>query len=332
MRILKIFFSSLLIIGLLLVIAVFFGRGLLLSIASQQLQQAQEQLSKHAHLTACREQFTSSDQAWGQLRFTDARHYQLETVCSDFVKKPIVLDQRSLPLLVRKSAGASGFTFDEEQNPSQITLSCLGKKIVVFSEENQLDTAQEAPNLSYVAGPPASCQAFSYQCCREEVQQGVGTVQSLAEDCPRSCYASCQGRPLIVSFVGRPITHANSQQVEVQAGLPASFAFVVSDGQQELFADQLVAKSPAGSQWWQAILTALGQAEPAAVAQAPIITTIDFGDGQDYQTEDLQDTIEHVYTCKTDTCYFTAQISALDQLGSQAVSNESSQITVKVYR
>jgi hypothetical protein len=343
MRVLRIFLSSIGLIAVLLFIAIFFGREFLLIMAANRLQNDQANLAKQSNISQCQDSFALAREAWSQIRFINDREYNLETVCSDFVKKPILLEAKKLPLFVKKSAGTSGFIFDESANPSQLTLTCFGKILTVYSEANELGYGNP-PALTYSEGPESNCSAFNYRCCQNEVEQGMGSVQSLASDCPKSCYASCQARPLLLSFNGRPVSDADSKMVEIRSGRTASFAYVLSDGQQELFANQvfepsgqvnqqattsLVAKKDALGDFFNQLMT-IFNSEASNKAQLPITTIIYFGDGESYQASDLQGEVEHVYTCNSKTCIFEARLEAQDAAAIPNLSNELSRLTVKV--
>jgi len=163
----------------------------------------------------------------------------------------------------------------------------------------------------------------------------------LASDCPKGCFESCQARPLVLSFNGRPISNANSKLVEVKAGQLVTLAFVLSDGQQELFADQVMAprteeaivsleqKKQNVGQFFDQLMTLFSD-DKQKTAELPITTTVLFGDGQSYQTEDLQGAVEHVYTCKTKTCLFETKLEAQDAALVSAISNELTTLTIKV--
>jgi len=343
MRTLRIFFLSFLFFALLIFLAIFFGRELLLIMAANRLQKDQEQLLKQSNSSQCQDSFALSKSSWGQIRFINHREYNLETVCSDFVKKPVLLEAKKLPLFVKKSAGTSGFIFDDNANPSQLTLSSFGKEITVYSEANELAYGK-TPALTYVEGPISSCQAFNYQCCQAEAEQGIGEKQPLASDCPKSCYASCQPRPLVLSFNAYPVSDVDNNLVEIKSGRTVTFAYVVSDGQQELFADQLLepdelttsSATESLNQKKQGLshffdqLMALFNADSSHQAELPITTTIYFGDGQSYQTTDLQGQVEHLYTCKTKSCIFEARLEAQDAAAITSSASELSQLTIKV--
>ena len=43
-----------------------------------------------------------------------------------------------------------------------------------------------------------NCEGFNYQCCQNDIEQGVGTRQELATDCAKTCFRAVgQGRSLL---------------------------------------------------------------------------------------------------------------------------------------
>jgi hypothetical protein len=336
MRIIRILFSTLLFILFLLFIGIFLGREILLTMAIKDLQRAAAFLEKTPHLHSCQDGFSISTEAWGQIRFENERDYYLESVCNSFASKPILLEERQLPMFVKKSAGTSGFVFDQQKNPSQITLTIFGKEIAVYSEDNQLFSGQ-APQLSYATGPVSSCQAFNYRCCQEEVEKGVGEVQALASDCPKSCFKSCAPRPLIVSFNATSPNLADSSNIVINSGQAINFSFVVSDGRQELFSDQVLDNQEktglaALSNRLHNVVTIfdkLNNDKDQKLLQ-PITTTIFFGDGQNFSTQHLQGLVEHVYTCNNKVCVFEAWLEAKDARSTPSLLTELGRLTITV--
>lgn len=334
MRIIRIFFSTFIFLLLFILMGIFLGREILLTMAVSDLKRASVFLREERHLANCQDGFSISPDAWGQLRFENERDYHLETVCSSFSTKPVFLEERQLPVFVKKSAGASGFIFNQEKNPSQITLTSFGKEITVYSENNQLYSGK-VPELSYTIGPASSCQAFNYYCCREEVEKGTGELQSLATDCPKSCFKSCLPRPLVLSFNAAGLSLANNRMLVTNSGRKNTFTFVVSDGKQELFSNQVMSNSnlsglAALKARVQNFIGIFSKLDSGQIQQArmPITTTIFFGDGQSYTTQDLQGAVDHIYTCNEQVCYFDAWIEASDARLTPSLLTELNRLTV----
>jgi hypothetical protein len=307
--------------------------------ATSDIKRAANSLLTTSHLVNCFDGFSRSPAAWGQLRFVDDRNYVLETVCSDFPKRPILIEERSLPIFVKKVEGASGFIFNTQRSvASWITINSLGKEQQIYKEINDLESGEPPTVLDYLAGPASQCQAFNFQCCQEDIQMGIGTNQELATDCPKSCYQSCLPRPLVVSFNAMPASLENRRIINVRSGQPVTFAFVVSEGEQELFSGQVMVDDKEDNsplQWksrLQTLIQLIGIIEDDEVkkVQLPITTTIFFGDGQSKTVQNLQGVIEHVYTCSEAVCYFEAWIEAQDARLTKSADNELNRLEIIV--
>lgn len=338
MRIIRFFSSTLIFIVFLMIIGIYFGRELLLIMATSDLKRAANTLVSTSHLVNCYDGFSRSPSAWGQIRFTDERNYVLETVCSDFPKKPIFIESKTLPVFVKKVDGASGFLFNStEKNASKILLNALGKELTIFKEINELATGEAPTIIDYGSGPASECRSFNYQCCQNDIERGVGNRQELATDCAKDCYQSCHPRPLIISFNGMPANSGDKRIVNIRSGQAVAFAFVVGDGKKELFGNQIIVNNRDKSfgQWKSRLQTVVDlisniENKPVAGVQPPITTTIFFGDGQSYTTQSLQEVTDHVYTCGEELCHFEAWIEAQDARLTNSVDHESTRLKIIV--
>ena len=339
MRIIRFFSSTLIFIIFLLLIGIFFGREVLLIMATSDLKRAANSLLSKSHLVNCYDGFSRSPSAWGQLRFIDEKNYVLETVCSDFPKRPILIESKSLPVFVKKVDGASGFIFNlQKPHASQISLNSLGKEQTIYKEINELVSGEAPALIDYTAGPASECQAFNYQCCQEDAELGIGKRQELASDCSKNCYQSCQPRPLVLSFNAMPASLENRRIVYTRPEQSVTFAFVVSDGKQELFAGQVMLdnkKDDSPLKWKSRLQTIIKLIDniggkSARQVQLPITSTIFFGDGQSFTTQNLQGVSDHVYTCAEAVCYFEAWIEAQDARLTTSADNEFSRLKIIV--
>ncbi len=338
MRIIRFIFSSLVFIVFLLVIGIFLGRELLVLLATNDLQRAANLLMNQNHLSNCYDGFSRSPSAWGQLRFINEREYQLETVCSDFAKRPILIETKTLPIFVKKVDGGSGFVFDlQNKRASQIVLNALGKETTVFKEINELTVGKAPTMIDYTAGPASECAGFNYQCCQNDIEQGIGKKQDSATDCPKTCYQSCQPRPIVLAFNAMPSNANDKRMVSINSGQTVAFAYVVGDGKQQLFSNQTVLdKQDDSFLHWKSHLQVFGdllsniEKKSAETVQLPISSTIFFGDGQSFSTQDLQGVVDHVYTCGEGICYFEAWIEAKDARLTPSVDYELSRLKIIV--
>src|SRR5258708_13732924 len=132
-------------------------------------------------------------------------------------------------------------------------------------------------------------------CCQSETQQGVGMVNDQVNDCPRSCYSSCQSRPVALSFTSDPFFDQTTRTVSIQKGEPIAFSFVVSAPQ------KLV----------------------------PTIT-VEYGDGQHDTTTEFTGQVSHTYACQSASCTFVSTLMIQDVAGIQSVVTPLTQIKVVV--
>lgn len=334
MRILKFFLLAVFWIGLVLTVVFFLGRELLLVWGAQVLQKDYESLLQKNYANYCIKQFAYDQDYWTQLRFIDNRNYQLELVCEDFVGTPIVLDTRVLPPLLFKTSLGSGFILDEQELPAFVELSVLGRRIFVYTDAQKMHIDYlDKPDLDYIQGPTSACAAHNYQCCSLEVQSGLGEQLNDVIDCPKSCYETCLLRPQVLSFNSRPALDESTRTVVLYFGEELTLSYVLGNGKGDVFADQLDATSnPSWLKKIQAFLTKTPKevSSEAANVALPITVMIDFGDGETWQGQSLQETLSHRYTCQSKTCFFQIKITAQDARGVLSVDNESAKMIVKV--
>lgn len=332
MRILRFFFTSVLQVAVVGLIVFLAGREILLVVAVSDLKSGHQRLAAKSFGQECVREFGYSQEFWTQLRFVSPRQYQLEVVCADFVAQPVLLERKNLPAFVHKADIGSGFIIDERKLPYLLRLTALGRSVYVFSEENKLYSQYlSARDLDYAAGPVTACQGHGYTCCMLDVQSGQGGQVAQAADCPRSCFESCQLRPVVLSFNSRPVADFESRMVTASVGQPVTFSYVIGNGRGDVFANQL--ERGAQVSLWQRLQVLLGAppAEEAGLA-APLTISIDFGDGARFESSNLQDSTDHLYTCPAGICMFTATLSATDALGVETARNALSQIIVRLSR
>ncbi len=225
-----------------------------------------------------------------QLRFTTNRDYQLEVVCRQFQLDPMVVDAYSLPPLLTKAAGTSGLIWN--QPLSSITLSIWGRQRSLILEETDVSYTNDTPNTPLGSGPVTSCQGYGFSCCQQESTQGVGDLITVAADCPKTCYASCVSRPIVLSFSSEPFFDPKTRSLTVDSGELVTFSYVVD----------------------------MGAAKTGTM-------TLDYGDGTSDQLTELVHTLDHQYVCQRGNCQFTAKLSATD---SQNVSSMATPVTALI--
>jgi len=142
----------------------------------------------------------------------------------------------------------------------------------------------------------------------------------------------------VVSFNAMPASLENRRIIGVRSGQTVTFAYVVSEGNQELFSGQVMVgdtKDSSFLQWksrWQTLVQLINNLEdnPVKQVQLPITSTIFFGDGQSQTSQSLQGVIDHVYTCSEAVCYFNAWIEAQDARLTKSADNELTRLQIIV--
>ncbi len=335
MRIIKFVFFSL--IGLLVFafLGFFIGREILLTWGSTMIRADYNSLLKQNYADKCSQRFAYNQEYWVQLRFTSNKAYNLEVVCADFTASPILLASKKLPPLVYKTSFGSGFIVSD-QLPAWIEISALGRKLFIYTDAKEIHSGYlSKPDLDYDDGPPTVCQAYNYQCCSLDLESGLGTQITTATDCPKSCYESCLLRPIILSFSSTPAFDGVTRIVEINSGEAVTFSYVLGNGKEDAFAGQISKTITDQESFWDKLQTifATKSTTPKDNGIAlPIAVSVSFGDGNIYQSANLQDTFDHVYVCQTRICYFQAQITAQDARGVLSVDNELANMVVKVNR
>ncbi len=333
MRIIKFFLAALLgtiIIGGLVILVL---REVVLVAGASSLSGDYKSLLNKNYSQECMRQHGYVQDYFTQIRFTSNREYKTEVVCADFTSTPIVLESKKLPILLFKTSIGSGFVIDERKLPSTIKLSSLGRKIFVYTENGQMHSNYLRPaDLDYELGPVSVCQAHDYQCCDLDVQSGEGEQLTRVNDCPKSCYTSCLLRPVVLSFNTRPALDTETRIVEVRANELVTFSYVVGDGKTDVFAGQIAKNEELNLLEKMQALIAGPKSSKAGGLSLPVTVTIDFGDGEIWQSNKLQDTIDHQYACTSQTCVFQVKLSASDSRGVLSVGNELTRMIIKVDR
>ncbi len=332
MRILRFFLFSLLGIFIFSLIGFFLGREVLLVYGSSMLKSDYNNLFRKNYAEQCVRQFDYSQDYWTQIRFISNKEYNLEVVCADFVAAPIVLASKKLPPLLFKKTSGSGFLIDQRELPFFIELSALGRELFVYTDNQEMHSNYFfKPDLDYEAGPLSSCQAHNYRCCSLEVESGLGEQITAVNDCPKSCFTSCLLRPVVLSFNGRPALDDETRTIEVGSGEAVTLSYVLGNGKTDVFTGQLNKEQKQSFlEKLQTIFSKnlINQSDDELAL--PVQVTIDLGDGQIFQSTNLQDSFDHIYTCQTGNCYFNVKLTALDARGVLSVDNELAKMIIKV--
>ncbi len=307
MRILQALFTFSFFIFVSMGIGFLASREVLLFMAMAQVRASANTIRSAAsntgtYIQQCREKGIINDSASAigaiQLRFESPTTYVLEVVCSQFTLEPIVIETKTLPMFVKKTAGSSGLIFGETE--TGVGISVLGRSRGIFMQEREIwyDQAEKSIGL---AGPLTTCGGHGYVCCQLESSQGAGASLSSVTDCPRNCYQSCTTRPIVLALTSQPFYDPQTRQVPIEVGTPLELAYVI-DGQ----------------------------------GAKTLSVTLDFGDGTSQTFTESSARTSHGFECPAGTvaptCTFTVKVTATNESGIESVVTSISQLTVLVSR
>lgn len=317
MRILKLFFSALVIVTISTVIGLFALREALLFWGGSTVRKSLQTVV----LTQNRGGYTSQCQQLGstalsgeqlvkyQLRFLSSTEYVLEAICEGFSFDPILIERKSLPKFVTKVPGTSGFL---------LTLDNSGIGLQVFAQEIKKATQMSGIDFSFFLkqkniiaqngivvddtelyalgnGPVTSCEGYGYQCCNETSHVGLGDKINGLVDCELSCFSSCATRPIILSFNSSPLMDPVTRTSTIKNGDVVEFTYVADAG---------AADSVAG--------------------------VLDFGDGKKLPVTGLAAQTSHTYTCQLYQCTYEVSLVLEDNWGISSAPTTVSKITILV--
>jgi len=299
MRVINFLFSALLIIILVFVVGFLIFRETMLLVASSQIKgalKALRQIERNPtdYYYKCREKGGDEAEAVPelfQLKFIDNKNYQLEIICRQFPFDPIIVSQRQLPLMVNKVKGGSGLIWGNAE--SNLGLEILGRKTLVTVKNENMQVVKFKADFGKT--PIASCQSYGFTCCQEETSIGIGSQLLETLDCPRSCFDSCQSRPIILSFTSDPFYESKSKTVSIKRSEEIDFSYVIDGGDGNLKAAK-----------------------------------ISFGDGQEYDFFDTTGSVAHKFVCNKSFCNYEVKITATDMKNVNSADTGVTKIVVKV--
>ncbi len=299
MRIIKFLLGSVATLGVVAVLGFFLGREVLLFWGISTVKSSLSELESISvnygnYVQTCRQKGAPMDQiavAGLQLRFINDQEYLLEIICNGIQFDPIVILDKKLPPLVTKEPGAGGVIWGSDL--SSVALTVLGRRQVIGVQNKSVVNLGRA--VATGVSPLTTCQGRGYVCCTSDAQFGTGQLQDQVNDCPKSCYATCLPRPIVLSFSSDPILDQQTRTVTIGPNQTVSFAYVVSYDNKVL----------------------------------PTIT-LDYGDGQTEVLKKLTGQTSHLYTCNVGTCKYQVNIAVSTPEQISSVQNTISQLTVAV--
>jgi hypothetical protein len=342
MRVLKLFFTSLFILVVVGVVGGLISREVLLSIALNQLKSDIRYFSKTSTASGeffknCLEYSGSFDSDGSiirnQVRFTSPSDYVLESVCiaSESVRK--IIKHKSLPPLVRRATGSSGLVYGQSGHGLEVAI--FGRSGIVYEEENVVFSTTKFADLGVILndGPATVCSGYGYLCCDENFQSGQDFYQPNALDCPRSCYASCTEKPVVLTFNSEPAAD-ETKIVTLNSGDFIEFIYTVSDINGDAFSnDNLFGKEAETLGWLDKLLKILNKYSDQGVTPKDEIdaVTISFGDGTSQRLLDLHGRVEHTYTCNSKSvCVYNVTIQAITKQGVLSTLDGVSKMQIQV--
>ncbi|MBU0579114.1 PKD domain-containing protein [Patescibacteria group bacterium] len=299
MRVAKILLKSTFTLLILGVASALIAREVFLFLGTRNITKSLANLksayNKKTYVAKCRESgggFAQSDiSTIAQLRFLSSTEYVTEILCSQLSIDPIVIDHQHLPILVEKVPGSAGIIWGSSK--SSVVLEIFGQQRAV-GVENEL-IVKFSPDESLGVSPISTCVGYGFICCQPESQQGIGEKFPQALDCPKSCFATCNSRPIILAFNSQPAMDLKNRTLVINSNDIVSLSYVIDKG----------------------------EAEDMSV-------TLDYGDGTiDYSTSG-NTVVEHTYLCANENCRYNVKVAAKDSNGLLSAELPISTLTVIV--
>ncbi|NCN03638.1 MAG: hypothetical protein GW942_01025 [Candidatus Pacebacteria bacterium] len=301
MRIIKSIFFSIFLLLLIAAGVFFIGREIVLTLGTSSMRSSLRQITTVAknsgfYAAECRKkgiiELSESSIKTIQLRFTSETDYQIEVICRQFSLDPIIVEESTLPYLVKKSDGYTGVVWGE--NLSGVAIEALGRVKSVYVEDFSVYIGT-LEDIEGVPGPITSCEGNGYECCSADTSIGKGDIVSSVNDCPQSCYESCIRRPVILSVSTQPFFDLKTRVLTVTKGEEVLIGYVI---------DQADSKE--------------------------LDIMIDFGDGDSTQMTEYSGEAVHRYNCSKTTCKYNLTVSAVNEKGIEAVKTAVTSVTVIV--
>lgn len=240
-----------------------------------------------------------------QLRFINQTDYSIEVICQIRPDKPEVIKAGTLHRGVTKTVG-SGVRVPVVL-PKYTTGSLTGvvelkfyyRKLKVGLIDGKTGWQMLSKNEIFEAGmaiPSDTCEGWGYTCCSDIMEVGVGDVYKGATDCPSDCFSRCDQRPMLLFFNTQPVLDFNNRLLTVVGHqVEVTFGWEITD------ADSLVQK-----------------------------VTVEFGDGEKYETQAMKGITSHVFNCNQNKCEYIAEIKAVDQQGYTMSQTKISQVKISL--
>jgi hypothetical protein len=322
MRILKFLLSSAIVIALVVAVVGLIAREALLIWATSKVSSSLSELhalSKNSgdYNRQCRlkgSPSTTKAVTGLQLRFTSPTEYVTEVICEQFPLDPIQIRSEKLPFFVHKNAGSSGIIWGKDLSGVEIEIVGRRKVVQVNNEDIEVVAAPAGAANPIGVSPQSTCDGYGYMCCQSDIQQGTGGTNNQVTDCPKSCFAACVARPVVLSFSSDPFPDPVSHVAQLQSGESMTFSYVVSAGDQSLNVGQ----------------TQTNQELSQSQKQPALQVVIEYGDGQRDTASKITGQFTHVYSCSSNNCNFFPHLSAKDGQGVASADTPLTSLSIVV--
>ncbi len=330
MKILKAFFTSLLILAIVAGLSFLISREVLLMMATNRVQQSLKWIrdinNNQQYATDCMSKGSRRDQLgavhYTQLRFIKPDSYVVEVICNGREHNPIEITDESLPPFVNHEVGYSGFRWGQDQ---AINFNCWNRTASVSVIEGVVHSSLKPAQMDSKIGPPSFCRAYGYNCCDPNSQQGHGAQISAALDCPKTCYIDCKDRPLVLNFSSQPYYDKLNRTVNINSGQSVTFSFTVSPNQEPV----LIGYFDEDDRIEKAIAT-IESIFRKEKSENEVQVVLDYGDGQREKFDSLRGQIVHEYHCAQSQCNYTADLMVFKDNGVRSVDTLQNKIKIKV--
>jgi hypothetical protein len=302
MRIVGFFLNAIFFLVIAAALVYFVGSSMWLAIGSRQFISDTNKLvdlldNPSTNTKRCRTAPASSNYSVPkavQLRFLDDKKYIVELVCTLIENTPVQIAQGSLPYLISKDPGSSGFYVDlARPQASTVTLRSLYAHTDFNFSGKLLPSGQKITGDKTSSSPITACAGWGYQCCQSPSEMGSGKSESSGVlDCPTSCFSVCSPRPYIVSFIADPYPSTGNIVAMESDSVTVTFSYTAD----------LTGGKIAG-------------------------VNIDYGDGQKDSSTESTGVFTHTYSC-SGPCKYTASITASDANGNSSLASDTTTLYI----
>ncbi len=330
MRVVKAFFTSILILGLGLGAIFLIAREILLLTAAIQVRQSliwvkeldnnQQYLAQCSSLGVSR---SSIDKVHStQLRYTQPNRYVIEVICGGMENNPIKVAGEKLPPLVTHETRQSGLRWGSN---SALNFKLYNRTYSVSVVAGTVSIALKPAQTETITGPASDCVSYGYECCDLNVQQGAGRQIREALDCPQTCYQTCAPRPLVLNFRTEPHYDQLTRGLSISQGQTVAFSFAVSPNQ-----DPVLSRHYDEEDWLERTISMVETVLTFADPDEEVTVILDYGDGEQDEFKSYSGQAEHTYKCPQASCEYIANLQAVNEKGIVSADGLQNKIKIKV--